>query len=252
LHDSRDAIEQFYGDDILKHFPNYEAFWRQFIGNPNSEKPVPYEYVFPSNMNSAEVSFIRKHYERIQIAHYSIFCQLAGAHFQLSKLQESGVLKDPREKYFKHWEHFEAGYLHLGSVFYLLEELWNIVIRLKGSSRHKFSEEFLGSMKKDKLALRLETTRKNVKTMRDLVVHRGRAFTSFLHKGKFYIPLEVDMSMVWSQYIAVQEFIETTEKLYEDITEVEELLNDLHAFLISEYTDFIKTKNIHIDYEMRK
>jgi hypothetical protein len=252
LQDSKDSIEQLCGKCVLENFPNYEVFWRQFIGNPNAERPEPYTYVFPTNMGTEEQEMIQKRYEKVQIAHYSLFCQLAGAHFQLKELRNSESIKEPRERYFRHWEHFEAGYLHLGSIFYLLEALWNVVIKLQGVPQHKFGEDFLLSRKENKLAMRLMETQDNVKTVRDLMVHRGRAFTSLYHKDKFYIPLRVSVDMVWSQSFKVKENIETVQSLDDDILATEKLLNDLHTLLIDEYGSFIKSKNIKIDYEVKK
>lgn len=247
LENSKDAIEQLYGSVVLKNFPNYETFWTKFIGNPNAEKLEPYVYNFPSNMDPREKEQIQRQYEKIQIAHYSLFCQLAGSHFQMKELKDTENIKDQKKRYFRHWEHFEVGYLHLGSAFYLLKELWNIIIKLKGVSQHKFGENFLCSKGKNELAQRLKEAQENVKTIRDLIVHRGRAFTSFRHKNKFYIPLEVNIDMMWSQSLKVTEWIETTQKLNEDIIETEKVINDLHTFLISEYEDFIKSRNIQID-----
>ena len=252
MKDSKDTIEQLYGSVILKNFPNYETFWRKFIGNPNAQKPEPYKYIFPPSTDAQLKDKIQKQYEKIQITHYSLFCHFAGSHFQLKELESTENLNDPKERYFRHWEHFEVGYLHLGSVFYLLEVLWNIVIKLRSISQYKFGERFLRSKGKSGLAHRLKEAKENVRTMRDLIVHRGRAFTSFRHKGKFYIPLRVSMDMLWSQSIEVTEWLETTQKLAEDIIETEKLINDIHTFLISEYGNFIKSKNIKIDYGEKK
>lgn len=252
LTDSKDVIEQLYSDAVLKYFPNYEVFWRQFIGNPNAEKPEPYTYNYPQTMRDEEKEVIQERYEKVQITHYSIFCQLAGSHFQLEELKASENIKYPKAKYFRHWEHFEVGYLHLGSVLYMLQELWNIIIKLKCVSREKFGETFLISRNENVLAQKLKEIQEDVKTIRDLMVHRGRAFTSFHHKEKFYIPLKVNKNMLWSQSINAQEMIETSKKLEEDILETEKLLNELHILLISDYEDFIKTKNIQIDYGVKK
>jgi hypothetical protein len=252
LQDSKDVIEQLYGDIILSHFPNYEVFWRQFIGNPNADEPKAYEYKFPAEMSPEEKESIKGKYEKIRVTHYSLFCELAGAHFQLQEMKNSEKLENLKDKYFRHWEHFEAGYLHLGSIFYMLDELWNIVLKLTRAGNKKLNVAFLVSEGKQELADSLKNTEETVKTLRDLVVHRGRAFTSFTHKGKFYIPIKVSREMNWSTSIKCNENIETTQKLQEDIDATERLLNDLHDFLISEYENFLKTKNVQIDYGVVK
>jgi hypothetical protein len=60
LEDSNDSVEKLYGNEVLKYFPNYEVFWRQFIENPNAEKPEPYEYTLPSGMSAEEKRKILK------------------------------------------------------------------------------------------------------------------------------------------------------------------------------------------------
>lgn len=238
LEDSNDSIEKLYGSEILKYFPNYEIFWLQFIGNPNSEKVAPYEYQFPSNMSVEEKEKILKSYEQIRITHYSLFCHFAGAHFQLKELENIKNIKDLERRYFRHWEHFEVGYFHLGSVFYLWDTLCNILSKLK--SRNLQFEPSLND--------RFKKIREDVKIIRDLLVHRGRKLTNYPHKGRFYIPLKVEANMIWSQSMVVKERIEATKKLKEDIVEVEKIVNELHAHIISEYRDFINQKNIQIEY----
>jgi hypothetical protein len=242
LKDSKDSIERLYGKEVLENFPNYEVFWRKFIGNPNSERPEPYDYTFPPKMSNDEKKKIEKNYEKIRITHYSLFCQLAGAHFQLRELENVKNIKDPETKYFQHWEHFEVGYFHLGSVFYLWEVFCKIMSKLK-SKNIQFEPTLNG---------RFKNVKEDIKVVRDVLVHRGRAFTNFPHKDKFYIPLKVETDMVWSQSVKVNERIEATQKLKEDITEVEKIVNELHAQMIYEYADFIKEKNIQIEYGGKK
>ena len=246
LRDSKDAIEQLYGSDVLKHFPNYEVFWRKFIGNPNAERIEPYRYNFLSKMSPQEEDRILKNYEKVQMAHYSLFCHLAGAHFQLKELENTENINDPKENYFRHWEHFEVAYMHLGSTFYVLESLWNTVLKLRrypANLRHL--EGYLNSKGKNALFKKLDDVMTSVKVRRDLPVHYGRIFAR-RYKGKFYVPLKVKKDMMWSQGTETQEWRESDKQLRNDIARTEKMINDLHQVLISEYEDFIKEKNIQI------
>lgn len=248
LKDSKDIIEQLYGNDILKYFPNYEIFWLKFIGNPNAKQVEPYKYVFPSDMSLEEKREILGEYERIQMIHYSLFCHLAGAHFQLKELETIEKIQDFKERYFSHWEHYEVGYIHLGSVFYLFKSLWNIILKLKKyPGRFRGLKRYLTSTRKNELGKSLDEVETIVKIRRDQAVHYGRIFT-FLHKGKFYVPLKVHRDMKWSEANKIEEWIETIVSLREDIIETEKLINDLHQILISEYEDFTIKKGIQIDY----
>lgn len=217
LKDSKDAIEQLYGSVILKYFPNYEVFWGKFIGNPNAERIEPYRYVFPSSIESNEKNRILREYERVQMVHYSLFCHLAGAHFQLKGLENTENIQDSKVRYFKHWEHFEVGYMHLGSVFYMLESLWKIVLKLKGyPDKFRDIEAYLGLKGKNELMKALDEFTTFVKIRRDQAVHYGRMFARS-HKGRFYVPLEVHRDMKWSELHKTAEWIETVVKLREDI-----------------------------------
>ena len=126
---SKDAIEKLFGSTILQTFPNYEIFWSKFIGDPNAAEPQSYEYIFPDTISKDEREGIMKKVEQIQITNYSLFAELAGAHFQLDELTKLGRI-DSEQGYFRHWEHFEVAFLHLGSVFYMLDEIFNILNKL--------------------------------------------------------------------------------------------------------------------------
>lgn len=211
----------------------------------NAETVEPYIYQYPTTMPTDEKKLFQERCEKIQITHYSIFCELAGSHFQLRELIFANNITN-NEKYFKKWEHFEVGYLHLGSVFYLVEVLWNILFHLIGASRQKFGEEFLLSIGEKKLAEKLVKTRENVKTIRDLMVHRGRAFNSLTQGDEFYIPYNVDKNMMWSKSIDAHERTEITKRLKWNIIQTELLLNDLHELFIDKYEKLIESNNITI------
>lgn len=249
LKDSKDPIEQLYGSIILQHFPNYEKFWIEFIGNPKAERAEPYRYIFSDSMSHEEKSKIEKSYEKIQISHYTIFCHLAGAYFQLKELQNAGNIKDSKEKYFRQCEHFEGGYMHLGSVFYVLETLWNTVLKLIG---HKKGEERFGKLKnylsligENELIKELGQLDNTMMTRRHLPVHYGRIFVTW-YKDELYVPLEVKEEMVWSQGVQTKNWRKGNNQLHDDIVKTERLINNLHEFLISEYRNFINNKKIKI------
>lgn len=245
LQDSKDPLEQLYGNTILKNFPNYERFWVKFIGDPKAERSEPYEYVFPSNMETEKESIV-KEYERIQMVHYSLFCHLAGAHFQLRELENALDIKDRMEKHFRHWEHFEVGYVHLGSVFYMLESLWRIVLKLnKYPSDFRHIDAYLKLKGKDGLISRIEEVKTSLTIRRDQAVHYGRMF-AWSDTDRFYVPLKVHRDMKWSNGNKITGWIPTDTILGDDILETEKLINALHGILIGEYEDFIIKKGIEI------
>lgn len=248
---SKDKIEQLYGKEILGNFPNYEKFWVEFIGNPHADQVEPYKYLYPEIMAIEEKGKIEKIYMKIQMAHYTLFCHLAGAHFQERELKNAVSIKDPKEKYFRCCEHFEAAYMHIGSAFYVLETLWNTVLKLLGhrEGEHRYGklQSYLDTKGKGELVLRLKETDENMMTRRHLPVHYGR-ISAMWHQGELYVPLRVKEEMLWSQGNETTEWRRSDSQLHSDLVQAEKLINDLHEVLIDEYRRFITNKNIVIDY----
>lgn len=251
LKNSKDAIEQLFGNVILKNFPNYELFWKQFIGNPNAKTIGPYRYIFPSNMIQNEREKILAIYEKIQMFHYSFFCHLAGAHFHLEDLTDAQKITDLELKYFRHWEHYEVGYMHLGSALYMIESLWNLVLKsrryLTGHGRFGKLKDYLATTGQNQLLSRIDDI-ESIVVRRDLPVHRGRVF-ALHHRGKFFVPLKVDRNMMWSQSTRNTDWVEASVQLGDDLSKTEKLANDLHTLLIQEYRAFISNKGIQIQYK---
>ena len=122
---TKDAIEQLYSHVVLKGFPLYATFWEKFIGV--KDKSVrgflrPYGLKIPAVLRS-EKKEINNIYLEITYIHYTLFCHLAGAHYQIDELKKS--LQDicSKQRHFKHWEAFENIYFHLGVVMNQLYQL---------------------------------------------------------------------------------------------------------------------------------
>jgi hypothetical protein len=242
-------IEQLYGKEILKSFPNYEKFWEKFIGDPSADKVQPYIYYYPDNTTTGERNKIEQSYAKIQMAHYTIFCHLAGAHFQQRELEVAQDFEDRKEKYFRCCEHFEAAYMHLGSVFYVLETLWCTVLKLIGHKEGKKGMgkiiKFLEAGGKNELAKRLREIDGSMMNRRHLPVHFSRIFVTW-HKGKMYVPRNIKEKMLWSEGYEATEWMRSDRQLHSDLVRIEELVNDLHENLINEYGAFTSSHKIVI------
>ena len=134
---TKDLVEQLYGEQVSKNLPNYGAFWVKFIGDPKKDVPMPYGLNFSKASHGTNIAQINPNYEELCMAHYSLFCHLSGAHFQLELLKESLGLPESNTRSFKHWEAFETGYIHLGSAFYQMYHLWGLIFLLKGIIKRK-------------------------------------------------------------------------------------------------------------------
>jgi hypothetical protein len=67
-------------------------------------------------------SRIREGYEEICIAHYTLFCQLAGAHHQMKQAVEALQIGE-RERHFLFWEACDNFYQHLQNAIYMMYHL---------------------------------------------------------------------------------------------------------------------------------
>lgn len=255
LEKSKDMIEQLYGKEILRNFPNYKKFWQEFIGNPNADQVEPYKYHYPNTMANEEKTKIEKSFLKIQMAHYTLFCHMTGAHFQERELEAAKGLKDAKEKYFRTCEHFEAAYMHTGSVFYVLETLWCTVLRLIGRKEGKKGlgklVKFLEDEGKNDLARRLKEIDKKMMNRRHLPVHYSRVFVTW-HQGEMYVPLNVKEEMLWSQGYETIEWRRSDRQLHFDLVQTEKLVNELHEVLIEVYDNFIASRKICINRGGRK
>ena len=252
LKNSKDAIEQLYESEVLRDFPNYEIFWERFIGNPDSETAEPYEYNYPKAVTGDERKKIDESYLKIQMSHYTLFCHIAGVFFQIKELQKALELSDCNEKYFRCCEHFETGYMHIGSIFYVMETFWCTILKTLG---HKEGKKGLGKVitflkgkKRGDLVQKLCEVNENIMDRRHLPVHFSRVFIKW-HHGLLYVPKKVNEIMLWPEGKSTTEWKQGDKQLANDLLRVQRLLNDLHEVLIEEYAAFIERKGIVIKKE---
>jgi len=140
--DTRDEIERMFADDVLAEFPSYGEFWERFIGvdvNRLSEGLWPKPPKFPKGYVDAKKEDFKKRQIWIARASYGIFCNLAGAHYQLGQYLEQIPIKDGKA-FFRSIEAVECAYLHIGSVAYELDSLWGKIRKL--STPH-YPKDFL-------------------------------------------------------------------------------------------------------------
>lgn len=83
---TEDRIERLFAPKILADFPYYAEFWQKFIGvrlEPPRDRFLPYRLEMPNTLpDSCKVLHC---YEKVSMRHYSQFCDLAGAHYQLEQ-----------------------------------------------------------------------------------------------------------------------------------------------------------------------
>lgn len=260
--DTKDCIEQLYQTKILKNFPAYAEFWEKFIGVKTSiqrghSSLRPYGLIIPSSLRS-EAKNIRKIYGEISYTHYSLFCHLAGAHFQLGKLRQSLKAKISAKRHFKHWEHFEVFYLHLGITMNQIYHLWGLVFLLKGrltrniegeiKGAKRVLEELLVNRRKKYLWGRIDKIYKEIIILRNSITHFARVPSTSLPDGSYTIPRRVVKDIIsWDK--RVKSGIKTTSKARKDLNNIEQLFNELHRVMLGELDNCLARKRIKINYK---
>ncbi|MDI6903002.1 MAG: hypothetical protein QMC77_04625 [Methanocellales archaeon] len=264
LSDTRDVIEQLYGPVIVQHFPNYGVFWSKFIGvrDDVEDRLVPYGLNL-SNVPGENSEEIERCYQELCMAHYTLFCHLAGTHFQITQLENSTKLVDKKERYFRHWEAFELCYLHLGIVFNEIYHLWGLVFLMEKRGNVKRAEngriygsekelgEYLNQIgqKGESLHKQIEKLREDVIILRNNITHFARGLHKLVPRGSGYaIPLKIIKNMLWVNKSKTTEWRLTDFKIKQDIENVETLLNNLHELLIQEFDYFRNQQKIGIRY----
>jgi hypothetical protein len=248
-------IERAYSADVLNLFPEYGCFWQKFIGvKSHSDFPgriFSYGLRFPSDFEEGERTHIGQVYEEITMAHYSLFCHLAGAHFQIRQLERTIGLSNPQTNQIEHWEAFEVTYLHLGIVFNETHHLWNLLATLKDASTNsgtQLMKNVLVAANKPKIYTEFEQLEIDIKARRNNVTHYSRG-ASWIWNGKLYVPLKQTQNTPWTVELQGKEWIETLPKAKTDLRYVEITINSIHAHLIELFETFLNEKRILVDYE---
>lgn len=249
---TKDPVEQQFNVKITKYFPQYSVFWSKFIGDPKKESPTPYGLLFDKSIKSEDIRRIEDIYEEICMSHYSLFCHLAGAHFQKDNLNDALT----KGKYFDYWEAFEVCYFHLGSAFYQMYHLWGLLFLLKAEVTRNSEGYFHPGVKsklkgylegrgKTDLSTKIDELDEEIKDLRDNIVHYARTAARSIF-GVPCIPRKIDQK-TWKKQRESREWVKTPSKVQRDLKQTEVLINEIHIFLIEEFNDYLNTKGIIVN-----
>ena len=254
---TKDFVEHLYGSTITVSFPNYAKFWSDFVGNPNYRVPKSYGLLYKTNITEGERKTVNSIYEEICMAHYSLFCHLAGTHFQmhnLSKLRKS--TKGMPKKYFEYWETFEVCYFHLGSAFYQMYHLWGLIFLLENRVTRRSDGSFSRSIKpllknylsnagQGLLCKEIDDLDGSIKVLRDNIVHFSREASDYVN-GEFLIPAELEKK-IWTKKHDTKNWLETSRLTKEHLMRTEKLIDAIHHYLIMEFKDFLTKRGIAVN-----
>lgn len=251
---TRDAIEILYWESILGNFPTYRDFWEKFIGvrvERIESRLRPYKLILPIALNSKR-DLIDDLHEKICMIHYACFCQLASARFELQQLIDSSQILDPHERHFKHWQAFEAGYLHLGAAWQEIKLLWKYICEhfknLDSSSTKNYPiREYFKNIDPS-LHTNLAKMQSEIISFRNDIAHFARRVNRPIGNS-YEVPLDFAQNASWTKQITTSNWIKTEKKLEEDIVTCEKTFDATHRFLIREFKNALTLHNIRIDYK---
>jgi hypothetical protein len=239
--DTGDGIEQMFADRVLAEFPSYGKFWEKFIGvdvTRLSEGFWPRSPKFPKEYEDAKREDFRNKQIGIARVSYGIFCNLAGAHYQLELYLKQIPITD-RESFFRAIEAVECAYLHIGNVAYGLDRLWG---EIRKYSYHKEKlEKYLVNQGRGKYLLELKDEPKKI--IRDEIVHFGRHV--FRITDKIYLPLTVPRNKLWSK-ANVSSWIPADVKLKDHITVASKACEDAYQLFIERLSTYLQNEGIEI------
>lgn len=255
-----DPIEQIYAAKILQRFPRYGEFWEKFIGVKTMGNYVlPYGVRIPNSIPRLERTEIRRAYEEINMAHYTLFCHLAGAHFQADRL--SYPVSSPA-KWFEHFEAFESAYIHLGSCFYQVHHLLDLLFLLRGqltrSQERRIVRIHGGLKKRDLIKQQFRNARKlksldffcsvkrRIRVRRDNLVHYARG-ASIGALQSVRVPSTVRPDVTWSRQLRrKRRYILTRSLVKRDLRDTELAMDSCHRVLIDALEEFLLNKGVRI------
>lgn len=242
--DTRDVIEKLFANEILRRFPQYGTFWEEFIGRKSESTLAlrPYGLTFPNTMEHVARSKLEKSYNKLIVRHYSLFCELAGAHYQFDRARESQSQSAGAQKHFLFWESFSNFYQHLGNMRNLLYGIWEEVEEITGKKENL--KAYLTSTKHQNLCNQLETIEKEIIIIRNNLVQYMCTFNISVSDG-YLIPLPIEEKP--EPFIEPKQAIDAMTKMNSDLAHCEELLNAIEPLVSQLLRTFFSKKAILVD-----
>lgn len=239
--DSLDPVEDIYSEQILQTFPRYKEFWEKFIGTERARmgRLIPREMEVPGEWPDERREELELQREKAAMFHYSLFCDFAGAHYQLKLATEASNHDDPHRKYFEFFEAFDNFYGHLANADNHIECLWNAVRKIVPGvpelDEHLKNDQDL----KDKHDEFVEEAVR----VRDTLVHYARVLCFDL--GGYKIPWPLPGDTPWSEY-DLDETEDALKKMERDLELAEAWANAVDGELIPILTEHFEEEGVEV------
>jgi hypothetical protein len=256
--DTQDSIERLYSTEVLDKFPLYKDFWEKFVGvRPGPGYLRPYGLRFDSTVSATDRKETRLTYEELSMAHYTLFCHLSGAHFQLANLRASVPTNGDIQRQFNHWEAFEAIYLHLAIAVNQVYHLWGLALLMEGKLVRSSGGTINGvrpTLNKVLVSLRKGRLWRDLVKLEDETIFLRHSMTHFARgasrheEGRYFIPLRMRTNRVWTRQWRSRKYVGTRARAWKDINRVRQTINELHALLIQRLERTFQSRGIKVNY----
>jgi hypothetical protein len=255
--DSDDFVEQTWAREIDKRFSFYAIFWSEFIGkNRAGAKPDQmlkgYGLRFPGAMMKEKQEFILGQYRRICHAHYALFCHLAGAHHELSRLRRARARPQDPMKSFVYFETLGNLYSRMASALEILVHLWGCFYELRNEAAYKPRTFLKVTQRQFEKDLESYHLMRSYKELLKQVVHYQRAisylqrYTTTVQDSRAYIPKTCKKRYPFFQNF--EELVECKQKATEDLEALEIFINCLHSEYLRNMKDWLANRSISVKY----
>jgi hypothetical protein len=223
---------------------------------------LPYGLILPSAIFQDERTRIRRAYEEITMSHYTLFCNLAGAHAHARILNDLEFPWASRENWFAHWESFESLYLHLGISLNETYHLWDLLFLLRGLldrdpngklRRIRGGEEPSVLREKEFKSAKKLTSWRRSQNLLDYISNRRNNITHYARGvwkavgSRIAVPLRARPNTPWSVESKTKQWWLTNLRTKLDLEQVEDLINESHGVLIVSFERFLKEKRITVN-----
>ena len=267
LIDTRDSVEKKWARTVCKHYPEYSYFWNEFIGVRNSlraRRLVWYEYKYPQTWDRNKKSRFTQNIEELFMAHYSLFCNLAGAHFQLKTCLKSLKTTNIADRHFKYWESFECCYQHMGNVINYFYFFWEKLFSLTGKNIPRQRNGDLSKSAVDRELSLLFISKKKISlykssktyfgrkgqiaTIRNNIVHYARLSTSSIGDKGYLLPNKISSNIRWSKAGPFRKGFLAHKKAEMHLIELETIINKLQIYAKEKLREHLVAERILIKY----
>ncbi len=241
----------------------YGNFWDKFIGVKDDPFSLsPYGIIIHGQVSRADKNKIARIYQEVNMAHYSLFCHLAGAHNKAKRVASISSPFASTKSWFNHWDAFEGFYLDLeiamDQVYHLLDLAFLLEKKLQRTRNGRIGEIRGGPKRPDlqhgefrqyrKMFVleRFEKIRSEISIRRNNIAHYSRSAWRRIG-NKVGVPLSVRGYFPWKVGLKNNRLAETGPRTAWDLKRVELSINDIYFVLVNGFENRFADNGIEVE-----